>query len=169
MKRVDLPRRGLESPSDGKRPRILYVEDEVENWDIAYLRLSDRYLMERASADFEAVERIRSFSEYAAILMDIQLKGSQLDGIKLTLLLRGRLEEQHVPSWGRGLQPITTPIIFVTAYGDRHGDGVLQQAGADVVIGKPVNFNKLTLAISNARMKNAMSALDSVNAKVRSS
>jgi CheY-like chemotaxis protein len=169
MKKIESPRR-VGTAGTEKKSKILYVEDEVENWNVTQLRLGERYEMERAASDSEAVDRLRTNRDaYSAILMDIQLKGSQLDGVQLTQLLRGKLDPGLVPAWARDLLPVNTPIIFVTAYGAKYGEGTLQKAGGDMVIEKPVNFNKLTLAIANVSINKAMSALDSMSAKVRSS
>jgi CheY-like chemotaxis protein len=142
------------------RSRILYVEDEAENWNVTRVRLGERYQMERASTDTEALQVLRANRQgYDAILMDLQLKGSQLDGMQLTQLLRGKLAPAFVPRWAIDTPVIKTPIIFVTAYGLRYGQDAMRDAGADMVIEKPINFSKLTLAIANATINLAMSSL----------
>src|SRR5437879_271730 len=114
MKRIaDTPARGFLRAL----PTILYVEDEDENWTVAELRLRGRFHMVRAATDEEACQAVRDHGHSLhTVLMDIQLKGSQLDGIKLCRLFRGALEGADLPPYARGCPTITAPIIFVTAY-----------------------------------------------------
>ena len=87
--------------------------------------------------------------ELMAILMDIELRGSELNGIELTELFRGKRPAKSLPDYARGLPTFTNPIIFVTAHGARYSDVELMLFGADRVIAKPVNFQALTLALQS--------------------
>ena len=100
MKRIsETPARGLPRAL----PTLLYVEDEDENWTVAELRLRGRFNMVRAATDAQACEAVRKYGPTLhAVLMDIQLKGSQLDGIKLCRLFRGSLEDANLPPYARG-------------------------------------------------------------------
>ena len=73
------------------RVRLLYVEDNDANWDIAQLLLKGSYILTRGRTAGEMVD-ILGKSTFDIILMDIELAGSELDGIQLTRLLRGRLK-----------------------------------------------------------------------------
>ena len=136
------------------RPIILYVEDEDQNWDVAELRLADAFVMLRASTAEEACRILRERGpELTAILMDIELRGSDLNGVELTELFRGRLSGRELPSYARGLPVTTKPIVFVTAHGARYSDVQLMLFGADRVIQKPVNFASLNLALAHLQLK----------------
>ena len=138
--------------SKGTRPvtpvmakaKLLYVEDNDANWDIALLLLKGSYELTRARTAREVIETV-SQSEFDIILMDIELAGSDLDGIELTRLLRGRLDS--LPEFAASFKPIETPIIFVTAYTARYKDAELKAYGGDAVVHKPVNPDELTGAI----------------------
>src|SRR5438270_9375031 len=104
-------------PAATARELLLYVEDDDVNWQVAELRLKDHYRIVRARTAEEACELIVEHKDdIAAILMDIQLQGSSLDGVRLTKLIRGKLARS-------GLSPRvatcpvleTTPILFMTA------------------------------------------------------
>lgn len=125
-------------------PTILYVEDEDENWTVAELRLRGRFRMVRAATDQEAVRVVRELHQgLHAVLMDIQLRGSELDGIKLCRLFRGSLDDAELPAFAKGCPTITAPIVFVTAYGLRHSEQELRGLGGHMLITKPVDFNRL--------------------------
>lgn len=134
---------------------ILYVEDEPDNREVAALRLRRRYELLLAENDQQACDILASRgSELSAILMDIQLKGSTLDGIQLVKLLRGKLEKTGLPSWARAVPTLATvPVLFVTAYSARYSEAELIAAGGNRLVTKPVNFSELTLALVDLHLK----------------
>jgi CheY-like chemotaxis protein len=111
-----------------QRQILLYIEDEDENWNLARLRLGDRYDLVRAVHAGQACE-------FAAILMDIELPGSELVGVEFAAL--------------------DIPVIFVSA----HGDAAAQnpELGSARVIRKPIDFNALNIAIAQAHLERVMS------------
>jgi CheY-like chemotaxis protein len=128
---------------------LLYVEDDDENWDVAEYRLSKAYNMVRAKTSEEACHEVRQRGRgIAVILMDIELRGSELNGVELTELFRGKRLARPLPAYTRELPAVTQPIIFVTAHGARYTDVELMLFGADKVIAKPVDFAALNLAVS---------------------
>jgi serine/threonine protein kinase len=141
---------------DRKRELVLYVEDEPENRDVAELRLKRSYELLLASTDEEACAILRERgADLAAILMDIQLKGSQLDGIELVRLVRGTLADNKKPAFAKSVPVLDVPILFVTAYGSRYAEPELLAAGAQKLVTKPVNFAELTLALVDLHLKRA--------------
>jgi CheY-like chemotaxis protein len=131
------------------RAVLLYIEDDDENWDVAEYRLADTYDMVRARNAEEACAVLRERgSQLHAILMDIELRGSELNGIQLTELFRGKSLRAMLPRYAANLPTVTRPIIFVTAHGARYTDVELMLFGADSVIAKPVDFAALQLALS---------------------
>lgn len=165
LKRVKTPsgKGGLKLQRKGDaRPRelLLYVEDEPENREVAALRLRRSYDLLLAPDDVTACELLRTRGhELAAVLMDIQLKGSVLDGIQLTRLVRGTLPAAEVPPHARGMPVLARlPIVFVTAYGARYTEAELVAAGGSKLVSKPVNFGELMLALVDLHLSRATRA-----------
>ena len=168
------PRRRLLSnpPSMGERARILYVEDEDLIWDVTETALSDRYTIHRAKTASEAFQRLAQ-STYHLILMDIQLEGSDMDGITLTRILKGLYRGSRPadveylerlaplgPLLVDGVCPI--PIVFVTAYSGRDRKQDLLDAGAEEVMVKPVNFTRLSLLIARIWARSVQDAATNI-------
>jgi CheY-like chemotaxis protein len=130
--------------------RILYVEDEDVNWEVTELALGRTYSVRRARNAKEAVQLLQSH-EFDLVIMDIQLSGSELDGIELTRLIRGTFKGKK-PSYA-DLAPSQVPLIFVTAYSARYSREELLNAGGDDMVTKPVDFTKLSLALSRMLMR----------------
>lgn len=147
------PPSGPASSTKSARERILYVEDEDENWEVAELFLGRTYDVIRARNDREAcaavIEHGKSIS---AVLMDIQLQGSILDGVKLVRLFRGKLSLTEQPVFAQNVPTLNVPILFVTAYGARYSESELCAAGGDRMIKKPVDFIQLTALLRHVRM-----------------
>lgn len=161
MKRIaETPARGLPRAL----PTILYVEDEDENWKVTEMRLRDRYHLVRAVDDQEACRLAHSVGpKLYAVLMDIQLKGSRLDGIQLCRLFKGKLstdQRRDLPPYAADVPELQAPLFFVTAYGARYQEEELKAAGATWLITKPVDFVRLTLALANVSAKAAFHQLD---------
>lgn len=138
---------------------VLYVEDESENWEVTELRLRERFKLLWARNDREACEIVRHQSnDLYAILMDIQLKGATLDGIQLTRLFRGTLPSHQRPAYAAGIAAVDTPILFVTAYGNRYSEQELLEVGGSHFLTKPVDFVKLMLALAKFNLRKALQA-----------
>jgi len=146
------PERAL-SERPKHREQVLYVEDDDSNYRVAELRLSQHYELLRASHAEEACRIIQTRGlSLAAILMDIELRGSDMDGVQLTQLIRGRRADFTVPSYARDLPMLRTPIIFVTAHNAKYTDTHLLLVGGDKVIGKPVDFGALNVALTQLHL-----------------
>jgi CheY-like chemotaxis protein len=128
------------------RPRVLYVEDEDVNWEITENELERRFDLSRARSAREAFTLL-SQDAYHLILLDLQLSGSDIDGIAVARLLKGRYIGAP-PHYAVGIRAVGTPIIFVTAYTARYSKEELLEAGGDDLIPKPVNFTHLSLAVA---------------------
>lgn len=130
----------------GERRRILYVEDDDVIWEVAEFALRKDYDITRARNARETFDLLAR-NKYDLILMDIQLAGSDLDGIAITRLLKGRYDGA-VPSYANGIGAQGAPIIFVTAYTSLYKKEDLERAGGDERISKPVDFTRLSLAMT---------------------
>ena len=126
--------------------KLLYVEDEDSNWEIAKLGLRDKYDLERARNAREAFDLIRSHN-FDAVLMDIQLMNSDFNGIEITQIMRNRFVGD-VPAYAQTLDVSEMPVIFVTAFKERYTREELERAGGNELIPKPVDFIRLSLAIT---------------------
>jgi CheY-like chemotaxis protein len=138
------------------RPRVLYVEDNDDNWRVAELRVSRSYNLVHASSDRIACEMLCQPGKLYAVLMDIELRGSTLNGIQLTQLLRGRLPVRSLPDYAQRVPVSRVPIVIVTAYGDRHSRSELIAAGASDVMLKPVDFTRLNLTLAQLYIDRAL-------------
>ncbi len=151
----------INNSEDGaQRPRILYVEDEDSNWEVAVLGLRGSYELSRAINAREAFTWLAR-EKFAIILMDIQLSGSDLDGIAITEILKGKYR-RPIPAYAEGITSPETPVIFVTAYSARYNKELLKQVGGADLITKPVNFAKLSGAMSRYLTQAAMTKIDSL-------
>jgi serine phosphatase RsbU (regulator of sigma subunit)/CheY-like chemotaxis protein len=144
---------------------VLYVEDDADNWRVTRARLRRRFRLVWARTAREACELVRTHGEQIfAILMDIELKGSDLDGIQLTRLIRGTFAREQAPSYARDVPVLDrVPIFFVTAYGPQYPEDELIAAGGDRRLTKPVDFAELSLSLSLLDVEQlSMLALDIV-------
>jgi CheY-like chemotaxis protein len=142
-----------------QRDLVLYVEDNEDNWHVAQLRLRERYALLRAGDAREACRIIGTRGpELSAVLMDIELRGSELNGLELVELLRGKRPGATAPDFARALPALAAPIVFVTAHGAKYPDEQLLAAGGDKVIAKPVDFGALSLALTQLHLSNAARA-----------
>ena len=125
---------------------ILYVEDEDSNWNVTELHLRNKYHLFRAKTAAETFAFLTQQS-VDLILLDIQLAGSEFDGIEICKILK-RVPFQEIPTAAKVIDCRSTPIVFVTAYAERHTKEALIKAGADDVITKPVDFTRMRLVSS---------------------
>jgi Amt family ammonium transporter len=119
-------------------PRVLLVDDSLENRELMRLLLSRQPLvLDEANNGREAVDLFEQ-NEYALILMDIQMP--IMDGYTATRLMR-RIEERRA---GR-----RTPIVALTAHAYESDIRRCKEAGCDDHIAKP--FKKKVLMHCLAR------------------
>ncbi len=157
-KMAEAERAGLESINKVKKmptgdfQTILYVEDDDTNWEITEIALSQKFKLVRASNDEQAFKRIQE-NAFAVILMDIQLAGSDLNGIQITKHLKN-IDCEALSDENGELDLKDTPIIFVTSYGGHYTKQELVAAGGDDLVTKPVDFKRLGSAIARLIARN---------------
>ena len=141
-------------PPQAHRELLMYVEDDDDNWRVASLRLSDCYELLRARNSAEACRLVDTCGmDLSAILMDIELRGSEMNGVELTQLLRGKSPSRAaLPDYARRIVSLSTPVIFVTAHGAKYSDAQLLLAGGDKVIAKPIDFGALNVALTQLHL-----------------
>lgn len=147
------PKQGV---PDSEKPLILYVEDDDTNADLAQAALSEKYRVMRARTSKEAF-RFLSEHNFDLILMDIELSGSNLNGIEITQVLK-KIPDAPQAIFSKPIELGGTPIIFVTAYSARYTKKELMSAGGDDLVTKPVDFTRLSLAMSRMMVRNAFSS-----------
>ena len=131
LRRIDHKRAKSELPAGEDFPKILYVEDDETNFDIARSILDQGFDVDWASSSDQAIDKLGSCS-YDLILMDIELSGSAMSGLDLTQELRsGRFDrtEQRLSE---------LPIIIVTAYTAAYSEKELLSLGANAMLYKPI-------------------------------
>lgn len=134
--------------ADGRAP-VLYVDVDDGSFEETSYRLRQAYELLRAQKDREACELIRArHRELVAVVLDVDMPGSVLDGILLTRILRGRVPPQAVPPFARNLPALDIPIVLVTGRRDSYADVDMRRYGGDRLIQKPVEIHKLTLTIT---------------------
>lgn len=169
MRRLSTAARGVSrnkkparSESRRDNPLVLYVEDNAENWEVTRLHLESRFRLLWAKNDTEACRLLSDHHRViSTILMDIELKGSQLDGIQLTKLVRGRLARPQLPGYASTVPVLAAPIFFLTAHSARYTEADLTAAGGNRLITKPVNFAELSEALTKVQLR----AMDSEPAR----
>ena len=137
--------------TDGRRALVLYVEDDDLNWEVAQYRLGKTYELLRACTAEQACAIVRAqCGELDAILMDIELRGSDLNGVELTELMRGntKLSQGDLPGYARNLPYFSKPVVYVTAHGASYTRVHLMLTGAERVIEKPINFTELRATLA---------------------
>ena len=128
---------------------MLYVDVDDESFATSSERLRRAYKLLRAKQDREACELIRRHhAELVAVLMDVDMPGSVLDGILLTRVLRGRVPAQAMPPFARNLPTLDVPIVLVTERADSYSDHEMVRYGGDRLIAKPLELHALTLTIT---------------------
>ncbi len=133
--------------------QILYVEDEDANWEVTQLSLRGKYELVRARNSREAFGRLAERG-FDLILMDIQLAGSDMNGIEITEALTG-IRTESLPAYAIGVRS-EAPVVFVTAYTSLYSREQLIASGGHELIAKPVDFTHLLLVVSRLVMKGAI-------------
>jgi len=140
------------SPSteaDG-RALVLYVDVDDESVSATSDRLRRAYKVVAAQKDREACAAIREHHRHlVAVLLDVDMPGSILDGILLTRILRGRVPSMGVPPFARNLPELDVPIVLVTSRSESYADADMRRYGGDRLMQKPVEIHKLTLALTD--------------------
>lgn len=146
------------------RPVVVYVEDDADTFKIAALRLKTKYRLLWAQNDVEAVDLIAFHQkELFAVLMDIELRGSTLDGLELVRLLKGHSLQHKVPPFAQRLPVLqTVPVIVLTAYTARYTEAEVHAVGAAHFVTKPIDFTRLNLALAQANIAAVMKRLEKV-------
>ncbi len=135
--------------ADG-RALVLYVDVDDESFHETSTRLRAAYKLVRAQKDRQACEAIREHHAHlVAVLLDVDMPGSILDGILLTRILRGRVPPLGVPPFARNLPELDVPIVLVTSRSDSYEDEDMRRYGGDRLMQKPVEIHKLTLALTD--------------------
>ena len=142
------------------RPVLLYVEDDVDTFKLAELRLRSRYRVVHAQNDREACERLIELAPtLQGLLMDIELQGSQLDGLDLVRLVRGLPLTRPRPDYSLAVPTSTVPIVILTAHIGRYSEADAHAVGATDFRTKPIDFTRLSLSLARHHIASVMTSL----------
>lgn len=134
------------------RPLVLYVEDNRLNRLVMSKALSVGYEVLLATNDREACDLLRAHRDRLYyILMDIELQGSILNGIQLARLVNGQPVDLQLPEYARDVPILRTPLLFVTAYGDKCDFMVFDLESVVGVLHKPIDYKELRRRLAAAR------------------
>ena len=138
------------------RALALYVDVDDAGYEATTDRLRRAYKLLRAQKDRDACELIREHHrDLVAVLLDVDMPGSVLDGILLTRILRGRVPSAAVPPFARNLPSLDVPIVLVTERAQGYSDDEMVRYGGDRLMRKPVDIHKLTLTITEWHLQRA--------------
>jgi PAS domain S-box-containing protein len=105
--------------------RVLVVDDEEMNLEIARLHLEDAGLVVSTAADGQEALRMVCQADYAAVLMDMQMP--KLDGLEATRQMRELAQCRH------------TPVIAMTANVFAEDKARCLEAGMNDFLTKPIH------------------------------
>ena len=147
---------GLRSPFQVSKARILVVEDNITNQQVALGILRKLGLRADAAANgMEALEALETLP-YDLVLMDVQMP--VMDGLEATRLIRGR---------NSAVLDHSVPIIAMTAHAMQEDRERCLQAGMDDHISKPVTRQRLGEALEKWLLKGSGGHLKEENAQKR--
>ncbi|MCI0710105.1 MAG: response regulator [Chloroflexi bacterium] len=123
------------------KTRVLVVDDEIDTLNLLKLLLEVSGFDPIATLNSVEALQLAELEAPDVILLDIMMP--KLDGFALCKMMR-----QHPAIKNR-------PIIFVTAYEALDLEERKEDAGADAVVPKPIDMNKLTETIEVVRTNRA--------------
>ncbi|MCE1188050.1 MAG: response regulator [Ignavibacteria bacterium] len=110
--------------------KALYVDDDPISLRLAQIVLKDLCMVDCAKNSKEALEKV-AVEKYDIILMDINLGKDQMDGVKLTGMIRQKPEYSKIP------------LVALTAYPMDEEMSEFLSNGCDYYISKPYSRNLL--------------------------
>ncbi len=136
-----------------KKPSILIVDDEPDNFDVIEALLSKQnYQLYYVASGQEAIETLETFQP-DLILLDVMMPG--MDGIEVCRRIKA------MPRWE------AVPIIVVTALTSKKDLAQCLTAGADDFISKPVNRLELAARVrSMLRIRQQYQRLATFNTRL---
>ncbi len=114
---------------DKKKPRLLVVEDDLENQKFLRIFLKRNFELEVCDSAESFYVKLNE-NKYDIILMDISLRGEK-DGLQLTKELRSQEKYKNIP------------IVGLSAHAFQRDRDNAYQAGIDIFITKPAQGNFL--------------------------
>ena len=121
-----------------EKTRVLVVDDELDTLNLLKILLEVSGFEPIATLNSVEAVALAELEQPDVILLDIMMP--KLDGFALCKMMRQHPELK------------TRPIVFVTAYEALDLEERKVDAGADAVVNKPINMDKLTATIEEVRM-----------------
>lgn len=114
---------------DKKKPRLLVVEDDLENQKFLNIFLKRSFELDICDSEETFYKKLNE-KKYDIILMDISLRGAK-DGLQLTKELRASKKHKNIA------------IVGLSAHAFQKDRDNAYEAGVDIFITKPVQGNFL--------------------------
>jgi len=136
--------------STGVKPKLLMVEDDIENQKFLKLFLKKYFLIDICDSA-ETFQQLIDKEQYEIIMMDISIKGDK-NGLDLTREFRSNASHSDIP------------IICYTAHAFSHDRINALDAGCDVYISKPSDIYTLLNTISELLKAKGINIFDNYSA-----
>jgi len=133
--------------------RILVVDDNELNREVASMMLAQDHLVATANNGLEALAAVAD-QDFDVILMDVQMP--EMDGLTATAIIRalergetvaGKLPESQRQRLGRKISGRHLPIIAMTAHAMSEDQQRCLAAGMDEYISKPFQYDRLVAVL----------------------
>lgn len=137
------------------KPLVVCVQSDPEDFQNASAHLSARFDLLWSPDDSRACALLKARSDVAAVVMQIELTGSRLDGLQLAKLMRGALDPDGLPSlpeYASTVPPCPRlPIIFLTENVSRHTRAIGEIRHAKL-FPRPVDYDALARALESVTL-----------------
>ncbi len=129
----------------GARPRLVCLTRAAS----LVPALSSVYDLIEARHERAACALLRARAqEFAGALIDVDLVGAELDGVRLSRILRGQVPDAELPAYARQLPTFNAPVLLLAEDPSRVSADVGQ------VITRPVTLPAVTVAINDWILSN---------------
>jgi len=121
---------------NSKKPRILIVEDDLENQKFLRIFLKRKFELDICDSE-DSFYKLLKEKKFDIILMDISLRGNK-DGLQLTQEVRQNPKLKNIP------------IVGLSAHAFQKDKDNAYNAGIDIFITKPAQGNTLMQGLEKA-------------------
>ncbi len=132
-------------------PKILHIEDDPLIARLVATRLKPRAEMVWvADSDAAKAQLERTDVQFAAVLVDIELKGSRLSGAEFVKQMKDVRDSQHGVGTGVFTMRAAVPYILLSAVITPDLETRARSWGVHALLHKPIRFGALEEALTTA-------------------